>query len=112
MLDVLFSAFTEMAWLEFLGLVSGIGCVWLLIRRNVWTFPIGLIYALVSVVVFTRTRLYADVLLSGYYVVMNGYGWYYWLYGGNRGVEDNLPVTRIPLAQASGLAVATVISTV
>jgi len=81
--------------LELLGLTSGLVCVWLLIKQNIWTFPIGLIYAVASVVVFTQQRLYADVLLSGYYVLMNGYGWYYWVYGGQRTGSDNLPVGRI-----------------
>lgn len=108
--DALVSALTGMAWLEAIGLGSGLLCVWLLIRQNVWTFPIGLIYAFVSVAVFFEQRLYADVLLSGYYVLMNGYGWYYWLYGGKRLAAqsttvhkataahkaDELPVTRTP----------------
>ena len=96
-----------MDWVEFTGLVSGLLCVWLLIRQNVWTFPIGLVYAVVSVVVFFEARLYADVLLSGYYVLMNGYGWYYWLYGGTRvrgsggpRAQDALPVSRTPLGTA------------
>lgn len=91
-----------MDYLEFIGLASGLLCVWLLIRENVWTFPIGLVYSFVSVAVFVEQRLYADVLLSGYYVLMNGYGWYYWLYGGGRkhGAghkrEAQLPVTATP----------------
>lgn len=93
-----------MDYLEFTGLTSGLLCVWLLIRQNVWTFPIGLIYSFVSVAVFVEQRLYADVLLSGYYVLMNGYGWYYWLYGGGHrhGAghkrEAELPVTSTPKA--------------
>jgi len=103
-LQSLMAAVGAMDWMEFTGLVSGLLCVWLLIRQNVWTFPIGLVYAVVSVVVFFEARLYADVLLSGYYVLMNGYGWYYWLYGGTRTrltggalEEDTLPVSRTPL---------------
>ena len=85
-----------MDWLEFSGLLSGLVCVWLLIRQNIWTFPIGVVYSAVSVVVFIEQRLYADVLLSGYYVLMNGYGWYYWLRGGNRTADDELPVAYMP----------------
>ena len=85
-----------MPWLESVGLASGLLCVWLLIRENVWTFPIGLIYARVSVLVFTQERLYADVLLSGYYVIMNAYGWYYWLYRGARTASQTLAVTVTP----------------
>ena len=91
-----FSTLSQMPWLEATGLISGLLCVWLLIRENIWTFPIGMIYALVSVAVFTQHRLYADVLLSGYYVIMNGYGWYYWSFGGERTAADDLSVTFTP----------------
>ncbi len=68
-------------WLGLTGLISGLLCVWLLIRENVLTFPIGLFYAVVTVVVMARNQLYADVLLNVYYVLMNAYGWYFWTYG-------------------------------
>ena len=86
-----------MPWLELTGLISGLLCVWLLIRQNIWTFPIGLLYSVVSVLVFSQERLYADVLLNAYYVLMNGYGWYYWLYGGGQRTPGTLPVTFTPL---------------
>lgn len=68
-------------WLEITGFVSGLLCVWLLIKESAMTFPIGMLYALVTTVVVARALLYADVVLNLYYVVMNAYGWYYWLYG-------------------------------
>ena len=87
---------------ELVGLVSGVVCVWLLIRQNIWTWPIGLLYAVVSGIVFYRTRLYADVLLHVFYVGMNAYGWYYWLGGGEerRQAEDldSLPIAFTPVA--------------
>jgi nicotinamide mononucleotide transporter len=64
------------------GVISGLVCVWLLIKENVLTFPVGLIYALITVIVVARANLFADVLLNLYYVLMNAYGWYYWVYGG------------------------------
>ena len=82
-----------MEWLEFAGLVSGLLCVWLLIRENIWTFPIGIVYSAISVVVFADERLYADVLLNGYYLLMNAYGWYYWRFGGTAAGMDRVPVT-------------------
>lgn len=102
------AALFAMEWLEFAGLVSGLVCVWLLIRENVWTFPIGLVYAFVSVAVFVEQRLYADVLLSGYYVLMNGYGWWYWLYGGSRKGGDELSpcnISRQGIVSLLGLSV-------
>lgn len=94
MTDALFETLAQMEWLELSGLVSGLVCVWLLVRGNVWTFPVGLIYAVISVVVFFNTRLYADVLLNIYYVLMNAYGWYYWLYGAQGSADRRVPVQR------------------
>ncbi|NIP14443.1 MAG: nicotinamide riboside transporter PnuC [Pseudomonadales bacterium] len=107
----IFHQIIAMPWLEAVGLASGLYCVWLLIRQNVWTFPIGLVYSVVSVGVFAHERLYADVLLSVYYVAMNAYGWYYWLYGGTRTVTDLLPVTRTPRTTMVWLAAATALAT-
>ena len=80
-------------WMEVLGLISGLLCVWLLIKENIWTFPIGLLYALITVVVVYNERLFADVILNFYYVVMNAFGWYFWLFGGqSRRSQDALEV--------------------
>ncbi len=89
-------------WLGIIGFVSGILCVWLLIRENVLTFPIGLIYAVVTVVVMMRNQLYADTLLNLYYVAMNGYGWYFWLRGADstrRRSAGDLDITWTPPGQ-------------
>lgn len=64
---------------EFAGLVLGLAAVVLLIRQNIWTWPVGLAYALISVWVFYDAKLYADLLLHLFYVGMNLYGWWYWL---------------------------------
>ena len=98
-------------WLEAAGLISGIACVWLLIREHVLTFPIGMLYAMVTVVVVARAMLFADVVLNFYYVLMNAYGWYYWLYGGQKLRESagELLPQRISLAAAAGLLVITLL---
>lgn len=87
-------------WLEIVGLISGLLCVWLLIRENVLTFPLGLLYAVVTVVVVARANLFADVILNLYYVGMNAYGWYFWLYGGReRREHEVLMVSAVPRQQ-------------
>ena len=98
-------------WLEATGLISGVACVWLLIREHVLTFPIGMLYAVVTVVVVARAMLFADVVLNFYYVLMNAYGWYYWLYGGQKLRESagELLPQRISLAAAAGLMVITLL---
>ena len=102
-------------WLGILGLASGLLCVWLLIKENIYTFPIGLLYAAITVVVMLETRLYADVLLNGYYVVMNAYGWYFWLRGSPDRVNDpetgNLAVAALPVPHMWRLALITLAGT-
>ena len=103
------SYFISSPW-ELIGAASGLLCVWLIIRENIWNWPVGLAYALVSLLVFYNARLYADLVLHVFYVFMNGYGWYYWLRGaGARGSEGRLVVARLSMRSASLLVVATVI---
>ena len=91
-------------WMEVLGLITGLLCVWLLIRENVLTFPIGLIYAVLTVVVVYNEKLYADVFLNVYYVGMNAYGWFFWLRGGGeRRVERRLQVGSVTQKQIAWL---------
>ena len=112
MLDQILTALADMPRLEAIGLVSGLLCVWLLIRQNIWTWPIGLLYALVSVAVFYRARLYADLALHVFYVAMNAYGWYYWLRGDRTADEQKLPVTHIELRTATWLGAVVVLGTI
>lgn len=104
-MDFLFQALPELDWFEVTGLVTGLLAVWLLIRQNICTWPIGFAYAFVSVVVFVDAKLYADVVLHVFYVGMNLYGWWYWLFGGRRRKGENLAVIRTPRRQGFLLVV-------
>jgi nicotinamide mononucleotide transporter len=95
MLHELFEQLTAIDLFEMAGLTSGLLCVWLLIRQSIWTWPIGLIYALVSLVVFMQTKLYSEFGLHIYYAGMNAYGWYYWSKADPEDSSLALPVTRI-----------------
>lgn len=77
--------------------VSGILAVIYLIRESIWTWPLGIIYTIISVVVFYQSRLYGDLLLHIFYLVLNGYGWYYWSSGGAK-AEGNIQVTHSTLS--------------
>jgi nicotinamide mononucleotide transporter len=109
-IEVFLTALRGMDWLEVIGLVSGLLCVALLIRQHIWTFPIGLIYAFVSVAVFLQQKLYADVLLSAYYVLMNAYGWYYWRVAGDRNESGGLLPSFTPRATSIGLLALVVVA--
>lgn len=77
---------------EVLGLVTGVLTVLLLIRENIWNWPVAIAYTLVSLYVFWESQLYADFGLHIVYLALNSYGWYYWIVGrGNK--KDAVPVT-------------------
>jgi len=78
--------------LEFAGLVFGLLCVWFLIKQNILTWPTGIIYVLISLVIFIRAKLYADFILHIFFLVLNIYGWYYWTAPG-KGSDHQVPVT-------------------
>ena len=93
--------------LETIGFVTGAVCVWLTVRESVWTFPVGMLSIATFAVVFFRVRLYADAGLSVVFFVLEGIGWYLWLYGGPG--RTALPITRTPPRRALGVTVAILI---
>jgi nicotinamide mononucleotide transporter PnuC len=64
--------------MEFAASVLGVWSIWLLIRRNVWAFPIGIVMVLLYAIVFYQAKFYSDMVLQGIYVVMQAQGWYAW----------------------------------
>lgn len=90
---------------EFLGLLSGLLCVWFLIKDNLLTWPFGIAYVLCSFVVFYQAKLYADFILHFFFLGMNIYGWYYWMVGKPK-TQIELPITtatRKVLATSIGI---------
>ncbi|MFG6475252.1 nicotinamide riboside transporter PnuC [Microbacterium sp. P06] len=81
-------------WTEILGFATGLACVALSARRNVWNFPIGIANNLIFLVVFGSAGLYALAGLQLVYLGFAVHGWLHWA----RGVEqDRLYVARTPL---------------
>ena len=81
-------------WLDLTNLILGIIGVTLMIRRNLWAFPVGLVAVSVQAVVFWQTKFYADALLQGFFFVLLLYGWWHWTHP--RENIPELPVTRQP----------------
>ena len=75
------------------GLVFGLLAVYFLIKESIWTWPSGILYVLVSFVVFWQARLYGDFLLHVFFLVLNIYGWIYWTKGGTT-QDDSVPITH------------------
>jgi len=85
--------------LELSGLIFGILTVWFLIKQSIWTWPFGILYILVSFVVFWNARLFGDLILHIFFLILNIYGWYYWIYGKKE--EDSfLKITTLKIGQS------------
>jgi nicotinamide mononucleotide transporter len=80
-----FTAFgAPTTWAELLGFATGLVNVGLLVRQHILNWPLGILNVLLLMVVFWSAGLYADAGLQIVYVVLGCYGWWAWLYGGER----------------------------
>ncbi len=78
---------------EIAGTILGLIGVALMVRRNAWGWPVGLVQVVISAWVFLDAKLYSDVLLQGFFFAIQAYGWWHWRTGAV--VAGGLPVTRI-----------------
>jgi len=80
-------------YIEIIASVLGIAGVYLTAKQKIWCWPVGLANVVLSLYVFFVAKLYADVVLQVFYLVMTLYGWYNWIFGGEKKFE--LPVRKI-----------------
>ncbi len=94
---------------ETLGFVTGVACVYLVVRESIWNFPLGIANNLFFLVLFSTARLYADAGLQIVYLALGVQGWHQWLRGG----RDQTPLQigrasrRVLLGVAAAIAIAT-----
>ena len=65
--------------LELAGVATGIVCVWLAARSNIWNFPVAIVSCGLYLLIFTRNRLYSDAGLQVAFIALAVYGWWAWL---------------------------------
>ncbi len=73
--------FMNFIWLQVIGTGFGVLQVLLSRQNNIHNYLFGIISILISLWVLYQSKLYADILLNLYYLVMSIYGWFYWKYG-------------------------------
>jgi nicotinamide mononucleotide transporter len=95
-------------WIELFGAATGIIFVFLEIRQNILLWPVGIVTSAVYIWIFFHGKLYADMSLQAYYLVISFIGWYWWLKGtGHRPSgekESNLEVSSVTLRLSAILA--------
>ena len=103
----IWSGLTTAEPLDQINLVLGVAGVWLMIKRTLWAFPVGLAAVVVQGVLFYRTHFPADATLQIFYFVALAWGWWHWVR--DRGTAPELPVTALSArGRALILAAATV----
>ncbi|GII67446.1 putative nicotinamide mononucleotide transporter [Sphaerisporangium krabiense] len=73
---------TPTTWAELLGFATGVVTVWLVVRQNIWNWPIGIANVVLLGMIFLDGGLYADAGLQVVYVALQLWGWWSWLHGG------------------------------
>jgi nicotinamide mononucleotide transporter len=68
-----------LSYVELVGTVFYLWSVWLIARRRIWTWPIGIVAVILYMLIFYQIRLYSDALEQVYYLVASVYGWWHWL---------------------------------
>jgi nicotinamide mononucleotide transporter len=89
--------------LEIAGTLLGLTNLWLTVRQNIWCWPVGIACVLCFSVVFFDAKLYSDVFLQGVYLVVQAYGWWFWLNHKHRGVHSTSPVQQLRWNERLGL---------
>ncbi|MDD3876342.1 MAG: nicotinamide riboside transporter PnuC [Bacteroidales bacterium] len=64
---------------ELTGSILGILYVLYASRQNIWCWLLGIISCALYIIVFFTAKLYGDMSLQVFYLVLGFYGWYSWL---------------------------------
>jgi nicotinamide mononucleotide transporter len=83
-----------MNYLELFAAVLGVISVWLVVKRNIWAFPIGIVMVILYAWIFFKAKFYSDMLLQLLYVVMQAQGWYVWSHS-DRAQDDKIRVLQL-----------------
>lgn len=73
--------YTKLIWLQVIGTTFGVIQVLMARKNNVHNYLFGIVSILISIWVHYQSKLYADILLSLYYLIMSIYGWFFWKFG-------------------------------
>ena len=89
----------SMSYVEFLGTVLYLWSVWLIAKRDILTWAIGIISVLLYMILFYQIRLYSDTIEQIYYLGASVYGWWIW----NKSPKDNGKITDVKYSNLKNL---------
>jgi len=99
----------DLSWIEAVGTLAGLLCIWLASLEKISNYAFGLINVTLFAIIFFQIQLYASLLLQLFFFAANIYGWYAW----SRQTSSNEAVLQIrwlPLPKAIAWLVACVVA--
>jgi nicotinamide mononucleotide transporter len=67
-----------MSYIEFIGTIFTIWCVWLTARAKVLSWPVGIIGTVLYAFLFYQIQLYSDLIEQVYFLATGFIGWWAW----------------------------------
>jgi nicotinamide mononucleotide transporter len=89
-----------LSYIEFFGTILYFASVFLISRKNIFTWPIGILSVILYGILFYQIRLYSDMLEQAYYLVISIVGWITW----KNNMVKNQPVETAWSSKAGILA--------
>ena len=75
----LLQQFQDTTWLEYLGFVTTIACIYLAARENILNWPVSILSIVISAIVYFKSYLFGDFALQFYFLFTAFYGWWFWV---------------------------------
>ncbi|WP_430932680.1 nicotinamide riboside transporter PnuC [Saccharicrinis sp. 156] len=82
----------QFSWVEWFGFVTALVYLYFSINQRIWLWPMGILSSAFYIAVFFDARLYADMVLQVYYLVVSILGWIMWR---RRQVEEHASKIQI-----------------
>ncbi len=89
----------DLSWIEAIGTLAGLLCIWLASLEKIINYPFGLINVTLFAIIFFQIQLYASLLLQLFFFAANIYGWYAWSRSRD-GQRPELRIRWLPLPKA------------
>jgi len=90
-----------MSYVELVGTILYLWSVWLISKRQVLTWPVGIVSVLLYMALFYQIRLYSDTIEQVYYLGASIYGWVIW----NKSPKDDGQITDVSYSNKQAMIV-------
>jgi len=83
-------------YIEVLGFITSLICVWLNIKANIWGWFWAIVSSAISAAFFYKLQLFGDMNLQFFFIAAALYGWYEWMFGKKGKNAQKLTITFLP----------------